>query len=199
LGSSEFSSHAKRGYPGPAIVCKVSQVVDLRITSPERISLTAVAESRSIAEAPVGDKFRVPLGDLQPGAIGQHDTQGGVRPRHRPDAHGGEGGTIRFRLGPNPHQAGFRPGPGRHWHPQPLGLAEQRRPGDPLAPTEFAGRPRPTPKPPQPLTPLRTQPPRHRHSPESEPGATLRKPVRVRGVGQEWWWLVLTRQSIWLY
>ena len=43
----------------------------------------------------------VPLTDLQPGAVGQHDPQGRVGPRHRPDAHGGEGGTIRFRLDPD--------------------------------------------------------------------------------------------------
>jgi hypothetical protein len=130
-------------------------------------------------------RARMPLGDLQPGAVGQHDPQGGVALRHRSDAHCGEGGRIRFRLGPAPHQAGSRPAPGRHRHPSPLGPAQQRRPGDPLTPTEFAGRPRPAPKPHQPLTPLgpplRTQPPRHRHSPESEPGAKPRKPVRVRG------------------
>jgi hypothetical protein len=69
----------------------------------------------------------VPLTDLQPGAVGQHDPQGRVGPRHRPDAHGGEGGTIRFRLDPDLHQAGPRPGPGRHGN---LNLLAQRSSDD---------------------------------------------------------------------
>ena len=104
----------------------------------------------------------VPLGDLQPSAVGQHDPQDGVGPRQVSGADGCEGGTIHFRLGPDPHQAGSRPGLGRR--PQPLGQTTERRPVDPFLPTELAGSPRPAPKPPQPLTPLgpliRTQPPR---------------------------------------
>jgi hypothetical protein len=74
---------------------------------------------------------------------------------------------------------------------QSSGPQVQRRSGDSLVPTEIRRSARPIPKPRQPLTPLRTQPPRHRCAPEPEPGAKPRNPSGYAG-GQEWWGMALT-------
>ncbi len=97
----------------------------------------------------------------------------------------GEGSTFRFLPLLAPCETRSGPVPGHYGNSQPSGPQVQRLPGDPFLPTLIAGRPRPPPKPHQPITPLgppfRAQPPRNRRSPKSAPRAKPRKPVRVRG------------------
>jgi hypothetical protein len=120
-------------------------------------------------------------GTPQSGAVGQDDPQSGFpgRSLRWADSDRSEMRAIHFWLGSAPRESRSGPGAGHDWNTQSTEPQGQRRSADPLVPTEIRRSAHPIPKPRQPLTPLisrplRTKPPRHRCSPEPEPGAKPR-------------------------